>query len=201
MKRKFLSFAVFACVAASVAIISCKKEEEKTEESTTTETTDSTTTSANSGGTTTDTTTNSGGTTTPATTSSYTFSDDGLTCTPYSTTLSINNGILSVVSNPCQSASAKLDGYFKFGKKPAAGTYNIRYEGFGIGNTPAYSTTDFSLIFYQHNSKDWYAKSGTVTLTQNNSDTTKLDLTWKDVEMISTDSSTTKFSGTLLGIK
>lgn len=160
---------------------------------TTGSTADTTSTGGNTGGAT------GGGTT--STQSEYWFSDDNIKCTPYSANPSINNqGILSVVSNPCQSSSAKLDGYFKYGTRPVAGTYNIHDAGTSVGNTFSFAADEFQLIFYSHDSKNWYSQSGQVTLSTSVADSTKLDLTWSNVVMIAADSSSVNFSGTLLGL-
>ena len=200
--KLFLALAVLL----SVGIISCKKEEETPVTTTPENTVPDTSTSTTGGATnTTDTTTaggtnTAGGTTIPASTSEYKFSDDGITCTPYSSNPKISGqGILSVISNPCQSSSAKLDGYFKLGSRPAAGTYTIHNAGTNIDITGV-DATSFQMIFYSHDLKDWFATAGSVTLTTNSSDASKLDMTWKDVEMTSADSSSVKFSGTLIGL-
>lgn len=189
----------------TIFFLACKKDEEtKTETNetvTTTDTTTNSTTNNTTDTTTTDTTSNNnGGGTTLASSSQYSFSDDGITCTPYSSNPSISGqGILSVVSNPCQDPSGKLDGYFKYGNRPkSAGTYKIKNAGTGIANTFAMGTDEFQMVFYNHSSKTWYSTAGTISISINPNDSTKLDMFWKDIEMTASDSSTVKFSGTLL---
>ena len=133
---------------------------------------------------------------------SYMFSDDMVECFPHTANPSINsNGILSVVSKPCSNSGSKLDGYFKWNNRPAPGTYKIVGTIGSIPNTPAMNQDEFSIVFYGHGQSTLYSIGGTVELTKNSTDTSKLDLNWKDVQMaFKHDSSTVNFSGNLKGL-
>ncbi len=194
------------CFCGLLITISCKKED-ATETSDTGNTTDTVSSGGNavdtttSGGNTVDTTNNgSGNSGTTFTNSGYTFSDDGITCTPFTQNLSINNGIISIVSNQYQGSGSKLDGYFKYQSKPSAGTYTIKDNGTKLGNTPAFSNSEFQMVFHGHANKTWFSTSGTTTVALNITDSTSVDLSWTDVVMTASDSSTVKFSGLLQGM-
>ena len=132
---------------------------------------------------------------------SYQFSDDGVVCYPLSNNIGISFGILSVVSQPCSKPSSKLDGYFRFGGTSLVGTYNVVGR---IGDVPVISNmnpNESSMLFYNHGESTLYALSGTIEITKNSSDTTLLDVNWKDMIMgYEHDSSTVKFSGNFTGI-
>ena len=190
MKKILLSAAVLA-----ITFVACDKDE-------TTPVTNTTSGTATTGTTTSTTGTTTSTTGSTATKSSYTFSDDGIECTPFSSNPSINaQGILSVVSNPCQDSGGKLDGYFKYNNRPSTGTYTIVGTAGTFPNSFSLSDSEYSFLFYNHAGTTWYATSGTVTLTASSGDSTKLDMNWKDVTMTSADGSkTVKFSGTLLAL-
>ncbi len=126
------------------------------------------------------------------------FDDDNTVCTPYSSNLSINaQGILSVVMNPCQNSGSKLDGYFKYGSRPVAGTYTVVGTAGTFPNTVGMAETEFSMLFYGHAAETLYSTGGTITLTENADDATKLDMSWTDVTMETAGGTSLKFSGKL----
>ena len=128
------------------------------------------------------------------------FDDDNMVCTAYSSNPSINaQGILSLVMNPCQNSGSKLDGYFKYGNRPTAGTYTVVGTAGSFPNTIGMGETEYSMVFYGHGSEALYSTSGTIELTVNADDDTKLDMNWTDVTMEGTETSV-KFSGSFTGL-
>lgn len=126
------------------------------------------------------------------------FDDDNIVCTPISSNVSISTlGILSVIMKPCQNSSSKLDGYFKFGGKPAAGTYTVIGTAGTFPNIANVPEGQFTMVFYGHASEALFSTSGTIELTVNSDDATKLDMKWTDVVMEGVET-TTKFSGNLV---
>jgi hypothetical protein len=129
------------------------------------------------------------------------FADDNIVCKPFSSGVSISNqGILSVIMLPCQNSSSKLDGYFKYGKRPAAGTYTVFGTAGSFPNALSIGDTYFSMVFYGHGTATLYSTGGTVELTVNADDNTKLDMKWTDITMQAAEGSPIKFSGSLIGI-
>lgn len=133
---------------------------------------------------------------TDSTESNYTFADDGMTCKPISQGRPIASTV-NVISEPCQSRSAALTFYFDFLKVITPGTYKILSSS-DVNTVPGSGNT--TMVFYNHKSKTWYAKSGTVTVTTNATDTTKLDVKWTNLEVGSEDGDKTTFSGQLIGV-
>lgn len=128
------------------------------------------------------------------------FDDDNMVCTPYSSNPSISaQGILSVIMNQCQNSGSKLDGYFKYGGRPVAGTYTIFGEAGVFPNIVGTGEGQFTMVFYGHGTEALYSTSGTVELTVNAADETKLDMIWTNVTMEGLETSV-KFSGKLIGI-
>jgi hypothetical protein len=129
------------------------------------------------------------------------FSDDNLVCTPFFGAPVISaQGILSVIMNQCQNSSSKLDGYFQYGSRPAAGTYTVVGTAGTFPNAANLGATGYSMVFYNHYSSELYSTSGTVELTVNADDNTKLDMVWTDVTMEAGDGYSVKFSGKFTGI-
>lgn len=102
--------------------------------------------------------------------------------------------------NPCQNSSSKLDGYFKYGQKPAAGTYTVVGTAGDFPIATNIGETEFSMLFYGHLAQELYSTSGTIELTVNAADDTKLDMKWTDVVMETKDGTSLKFSGNLIGL-
>lgn len=132
---------------------------------------------------------------------SVVFSDDNMVCTPFFGAPVISaQGILSVIMNPCQNSSSKLDGYFKYGGRPMAGTYTVVGTAGTFPIATNIGATEYSMVFYNHYSSELYSTSGTVVLTVNADDNTKLDMVWTDVTMEAGDGYSVKFSGKFTGI-
>ena len=129
------------------------------------------------------------------------FSDDNTVCTPHTSEPSISaQGILSVVMNPCQNSGSKLDAYFKYNSRPIAGTYTATASVGSLGNIFDITETQITIVFYGHAAEALYSTSGTVELSVNAADETKLDMTWTEVTMEATDGTSVTFSGSLKGI-
>ncbi len=133
---------------------------------------------------------------TNSTESNYTFADDGMTCKPISQGRPFVSTV-HVISEPCQSSSAALTFYFDLSKPIKPGTYKIKPSSeidvlTGAGNT--------TMVFYNHKSKYWYAQSGTVTVSTNTKDATKLDVKWSNLEVSTNDGDKTTFTGQLIGV-
>tara|TARA_B100001109_G_C18862541_1_gene474841 strand:- start:3647 stop:4210 length:564 start_codon:yes stop_codon:yes gene_type:complete len=176
-----------------IAFVACEKDEE--DNPTTTPTTQNNNGGNNGGG-------NNGGVNVTLS-NSYVFSDDQIVCFPLdSTNMSINsNAILSLVSRPCQNNSSKLDGYFKWQTRPTPGTYQVVGTVGQLTSGFALDTNEYSMVFYNHGPATLYAVSGTIQISKNASDSTKLDMNWTNVDMAyGNDSSIIQFSGNLKGL-
>ncbi|MEQ8711523.1 MAG: hypothetical protein RIC80_00810 [Cyclobacteriaceae bacterium] len=129
------------------------------------------------------------------------FSDDNIVCTPFSSAVTIGEqGILSVIMNPCQNSSSKLDGYFANSGRPAPGTYTIVGTAGSFPNITTIGAAQFTMIFYNHYTDALYSTSGTVELTVNADDNSKLDMVWNEVIMEAGDGYSVEFSGRFIGI-
>lgn len=170
----------------ALAIIACDKDDD----------TASPSSSNNSGN------TNNTDTTTTTFDNSYMFSDDMTECFPHTSNPSINgNGILNVVSQPCSNSGSKLDGYFKWNYRPAPGTYQVVGSIGTVPYSPQMNQNEFAMVFYGHGQSTLYSLGGTVEVSTNATDTSLLDLNWKDIQMgYAHDSSTVNFSGNLKGL-
>ncbi len=127
------------------------------------------------------------------------FSDDNIICTPFFGTPTISGGgILSVIMNPCQSSSSKLDGYFA--SRPTAGSYTVIGTAGEFPNITSISANAFTMVFYNHYPQELYSTSGTVEISVNADDDTKLDMVWNNVTMEAADGYSVEFSGRFVGI-
>jgi hypothetical protein len=140
---------------------------------------------------------NNGGNNNQVFDNSYMFSDDNIMCTPSSVNM-MNIGILSVISNPCQNSSSKLDGYFN--GRPEPGTYMIS-PTMRVPNAFTMGSTRGELIFYNHGDTTLFSTGGTIVVTKNQADTNLIDINWTDVDMTYAGSTTViQFSGNLNGL-
>ena len=179
----------FKCLSFSIVIglafHACKKEEKNTEtENTTTNSADTTSNS-------TDTTNNSGGTNTGSTKPSATtirFQVNGKDCgitDGYANQQHTLSHLIHLNLDKCNGDTYRptLTLNFESGKAIAPGTYTV-----GLNTTP--SGNYVYINSYKYNWTDWTATSGTVIVTQNGNDSSKIDIELKSINMrndISTD--------------
>ncbi|MGY5355574.1 hypothetical protein [Wenyingzhuangia sp. IMCC45467] len=126
----------------------------------------------------------------------YFFGDDNMECTPISQGKPLVSTV-HIISNPCQSNSAALTFYFDLMKVINAGTYTVLASE-GINVVPG--AGKLTMVFYSHDAKNWFAQSGTVTVTTNSDDASKIDLKFKDILMKAEDGTETNFTGQIIGV-
>ncbi|ANW94870.1 hypothetical protein AXE80_00540 [Wenyingzhuangia fucanilytica] len=126
----------------------------------------------------------------------YFFGDDNMECTPISQGKPLVSTV-HIISNPCQSSSAALTFYFDLMKVINAGTYTVLASE-GINVVPG--AGKLTMVFYSHDAKNWFAQSGTVTVTTNSDDASKIDLKFKDILMKAEDGTETTFTGQIIGV-
>lgn len=126
----------------------------------------------------------------------YFFGDDNIECTPISQAKPLVSTV-HIISNPCQSSSAALTFYFDLMKVINVGTYNILASE-GINVVPG--AGKLTMVFYSHDSKNWFAQSGTVEVTVNASDSSKIDLKFEDIVMKAEDGTEATFTGQIIGV-
>ena len=148
--------------------------------------------------------TNNQGNTNPADTNSfnnnYMFSDDNVKCEPLFGVPTIGaNGILSLISRPCSNSGSKFDGYFN--GRPTPGTYTVVGSVNTIPTAMNLSSSQVAFVFYGHGQSTLFSTAGTVEITKNASDTSKIDMNWSNVDMtFEHDNSVIQFSGNLKGM-
>ncbi|NJB81536.1 hypothetical protein GGR97_000295 [Wenyingzhuangia aestuarii] len=126
----------------------------------------------------------------------YFFTDDNIECAPVSQSKPLVSTV-HIISKPCQSSSAALTFYFDLMKSINTGTYTVLASE-GINVTPGAGKV--TIVFYSHDSKTWFAQSGTVTVTTNSNDESKIDVTFKDLVMKAEDGTETTFTGQIIGV-
>ena len=104
---------------------------------------------------------------------------------------------MHIISNPCQSSSAALTFYFDLLKVINVGTYNVSASN-EINVIPG--AGKLTIVFYSHDSKNWFAQSGKVEVTTNSDDPLKIDLKFKDIVMKAEDGTETTFTGQIIAI-
>lgn len=126
----------------------------------------------------------------------YFFEDDKLECTPISQSRPLVSTV-GIISYPCQSSSAALSFYFDLMKVINIGSYEVLASE-KINVTPGEGKV--TIVFYSHDSKNWYAQSGTVTVTTNSDDSSKINLKFKNLLMKAEDGTETTFTGQIIGV-
>lgn len=126
----------------------------------------------------------------------YFFGDDNIECTPISQGKPLVSTV-HIISNPCQSNSAALTFYFDLMKVINAGTYNVLASE-GINVVPGVGK--LTMVFYSHDSKNWFAQSGTVEVTVNAIDSSEIDLKFEGIVMKAEDGTETTFTGQIIGV-
>lgn len=126
----------------------------------------------------------------------YFFGDDNIECAPVSQGKTLVS-IVHIISKPCQSSSAALTFYFEVMQEIEVGSYEVLASE-SINVYP--EKGQVSIVFYSHDSKNWYAQSGTVTITTNSDDSSKIDLKFKNLIMKAEDGTETTFTGQIIGV-
>lgn len=194
MIQKICKKILFFSLVAALPFVACKKESteaENTTENTNTNTTD--TTSNNNGGTNPDTTNNNGGTNSGSNKPSATtvrFEANGKDCgitDGYANQQHIVSHLVHLNLDKCNGDTYRptLTLNFEFGKTIAAGTYTV-----GLNSTP--TGNQVYINSYKYNWTDWVATSGTVVVTQNSKDSSKIDIELKSISMRNENAADTK---------
>ena len=183
--KALTQLSLFALLTAFLTFSACKKEEEQTQTETTTNNNDTTTTSGSGSGGTTDTSnTGGGGTSTGTTKPSATtirFASNGKDCgitDGYANQQHFLVNLIHLNLDKCNNDTYRptLTLTFESGKNISPGTYTV-------SSATAPSGSQVFISSSKYNWTDWTATGGSVVVTPNANDTSKIDLELKSISM------------------
>lgn len=177
--RKNLLFGASLFLALSLLLTSCTKEEVVTDP---TQTNTTPTNNTNN--------TDNSNTTTKPTATTFKFAANGIDCglTDGYSNQSRQVQIIHLNTDKCNGDVYRptISLYFQIGKPITPGTYTI------VTATNNPGINEVSVTSAKYNFTDWSGTSGTVIVTQNSEDNTKLDIELKSITMKNQDNNDTK---------
>ena len=190
MKSSKITLAFLLLVGLSFTSCSKEKEEEEEETTTTTNTSTTSTDSSNTGnnGNNTGGGTNTGGNTSKPAATTFKFAATGKDC-------GLTDGYANQIHPLVHSVHLNTD---KCNGETYRPTITLNFEGWKTINPGTYTVTtsttptssEVHITSSQYNYTNWTGTNGTVEVTQNQSDTTKIDIEMKSITMSNDNAST-----------